>query len=345
MQNPVKLKRVVIKEELVALTGDYVSALILNQFIYWSERVKDADKLLQEETERMTTNGIQPNIKRDHGWFYKKAEELSDELMLKASDQTIRRKIIKLVENGWIYERRNPNYSWDKTFQYRVDLIQIMTDLSGKGYHLEGYESLQRTLNIANLQIGRPNLQIGDSENQSEDSNLHNGNTYHQTGFSERQFGHSNLLEGTSNLPDGRAIPEITSKTTTDSRLNDRMNGAASASLHNLTINNKDDEFLKIYEALNSNVPKFCYIANNIPMGESYIESIFLMLISQHKEILLPEIVVKACEIYFEKSCNMDLQAGQITMKVKINNPTGYFSTCYEEAYKLYKVKRSILNK
>lgn len=31
-----KLKRVVIKQELVELTGDYRAALILNQFIYWT---------------------------------------------------------------------------------------------------------------------------------------------------------------------------------------------------------------------------------------------------------------------------------------------------------------------
>jgi len=39
------LKRIVIKEELVVLTGDYRKAILLNQFLYWSERVKDFDKL------------------------------------------------------------------------------------------------------------------------------------------------------------------------------------------------------------------------------------------------------------------------------------------------------------
>lgn len=47
-----KLKRVVIKEELVALTGDAISALVLNQFIYWSERRHDFDKFIKEERER-----------------------------------------------------------------------------------------------------------------------------------------------------------------------------------------------------------------------------------------------------------------------------------------------------
>jgi hypothetical protein len=46
-----KLKRVVIKEELVALTGDIIEAIILNQFLYWSERVEDFDKFIMEEKE------------------------------------------------------------------------------------------------------------------------------------------------------------------------------------------------------------------------------------------------------------------------------------------------------
>ena len=41
-----KLKRAVIKEELVELTGDFRPALILNQFIYWIERMYDADKYI-----------------------------------------------------------------------------------------------------------------------------------------------------------------------------------------------------------------------------------------------------------------------------------------------------------
>ncbi|NOU79783.1 hypothetical protein GC101_12955 [Paenibacillus sp. LMG 31459] len=340
MPNPIKLKRVVIKEELVALTGDYVSALILNQFVYWSERVKDADKLIQEETERMSLNGVLPNLKFDHGWFYKKAEELSTELMLNSSDQTIRRKIKSLIDHGWIYERRNPNYSWDKTFQYRVDLIQIMTDLSAKGYHLEGYESLQRTLNITNLQIGFPYLQFGGTENDYGDSLLQNGNSYLQSGNSGPHIGRTDLHNRTPNLHGGQAIPEITTEITTDSKLNERLIGAANASSTNISFNNNE-----IYEVLKSNLPKYCYIADNIPMHESYIESIFLMLIQHHKDILLPEIVIKACERYFENSCNLDLSTGDVSMKIKINNPIGYFSTCYEEAYKLYKVKRGLLSK
>ena len=42
------LKRVVIKEELVELTGDFRPALILNQFIYWIGKMYDTDKYILE---------------------------------------------------------------------------------------------------------------------------------------------------------------------------------------------------------------------------------------------------------------------------------------------------------
>ena len=47
MNEPRRLKRVVIKEELVELTGDFVKAVLLQQMLYWSERVQDFKQLLR----------------------------------------------------------------------------------------------------------------------------------------------------------------------------------------------------------------------------------------------------------------------------------------------------------
>jgi hypothetical protein len=44
-----KIKKVVLREDLLAITGDFRKAIILNQFIYWSERVSDADKFIENE--------------------------------------------------------------------------------------------------------------------------------------------------------------------------------------------------------------------------------------------------------------------------------------------------------
>ena len=53
----VRIKKAVIREDLLSITNDYRKAIILNQFIYWSERVSDADKFIQKENEIAKGNG------------------------------------------------------------------------------------------------------------------------------------------------------------------------------------------------------------------------------------------------------------------------------------------------
>lgn len=134
-----RLKRIVIKEELRALTGSTLDAVVLGQFIYWSERVKDFDDFIKEEKKR------DQNIKVDfsHGWIYKSAPELLEEIMMDVSEASIRRSMIRLNLHGWIARRNNPKYSWDKTFQYRVDFKKIQEELWDIGYYLEGYQRLE----------------------------------------------------------------------------------------------------------------------------------------------------------------------------------------------------------
>ena len=59
MENLRKLKRVVIKEEIVAITGDTNLAIVLGQLMYWQERVNDYDKYIDEEECRCRSNGIE----------------------------------------------------------------------------------------------------------------------------------------------------------------------------------------------------------------------------------------------------------------------------------------------
>lgn len=135
-----KLKRIVIKEEFVTLTGNYIEAIILNQFLFWTERVDDFDKFILEEKKRAENEGIEINMPLCNGWIYKTAEELSEETMLNLSPKTIRGYLRNLIEKGYLEERNNPLYKWDKTLQYRVNLIKIIKDLFTLGYNLEGYK-------------------------------------------------------------------------------------------------------------------------------------------------------------------------------------------------------------
>lgn len=190
-----KLKRAVIKEELVALTGKVEHAIVLNQFIYWSERVKDVDKYLNEEVERIRkfSDGnveSQEEIKEtlSNGWIYKTAAEMKEECMFEKSETTMERIMTALVNSGWLDRRRNPKYKWDKTYQYRVNILKIQNDLIKLGYSLEGYS-------------------LPNDNSNNDDSNLQNEGSRVQFDFSKVQN------EGSMVQFEG-AIPKITTKTT-----------------------------------------------------------------------------------------------------------------------------------
>lgn len=163
-----KLKRAVIKEELVELTGNYKSALILNQFIYWIERMKDTDKYIQEEKERSLKSGIKCDLQLSCGWIYKSVKELNEELMLDASIPTLRKYIKELVAKGYINERRNPIHKWDKTLQYRVDLIKVQMDLMKLGYVLEGYPLLAKSTSTGQEEV-KDQEEVKENEPKAED--------------------------------------------------------------------------------------------------------------------------------------------------------------------------------
>lgn len=134
-----RIKKAVIREDLLSITNDYRKAIILNQFIYWSERVSDADKFIKKENEIAKSNGEEER-ELFYGWIYKTAEELADEVMLGLSASQIRRYISDLVNMGYISKRNNPKYKWDRTLQYRVNLVNIAKDLKKNGYPLSDYK-------------------------------------------------------------------------------------------------------------------------------------------------------------------------------------------------------------
>lgn len=131
-----KLKRAIILEELVKLTGDYKLAIVLNQLIYWTQFVKDVDAYMAEEQKRKQM----PHLEARNGWVYKSSEELADETMMMVSKKTMREYLKQLIDCGWVEERRNPKFLWDHTKQYRVNLVKIQQDLQELGYSLQGYK-------------------------------------------------------------------------------------------------------------------------------------------------------------------------------------------------------------
>ena len=139
MEEISKIRKVVLREDLLAITEDYKEAIILNQFLYWSERVKDADKLIEQENEIARRCG---EIEREplYGWIYKSAEQMADEILLGLSERQVRRYMSSLVDKGFIQRRTNPKYKWDRTFQYKINLVNIAIALKSKGYPLDDYK-------------------------------------------------------------------------------------------------------------------------------------------------------------------------------------------------------------
>lgn len=156
-----------IRKELVALTDNHDKAIVLNQLLYWTERIKDFDLWLEEEKNFNPKNAALPQ----HGWIYKTAKDLIKETLLCINRTTLRRYMTFLIHKGWVDERLNPSNKWDKTLQYRVNLRKIQNDLSAlgrtlpdiyvKGFLLE--EEFSKTAEV-------PNAYFESSKNQNEPS-------------------------------------------------------------------------------------------------------------------------------------------------------------------------------
>lgn len=97
-----------------------------------------------------------------------------------------------------------------------------------------------------------------------------------------------------------------------------------------------------ILESLQKTIPSYCFI-KGIPLGEAYIFEIYLMLKNQFSDQLDPEIIQIASELYFDRACQQNYD--RVIMKLDIDNPTGFFHTCYRDAIKVYKLKKPWINK
>ena len=132
--------RLLIKEELIALTGGYYSAVILQQFLYWSQRCKDKDHFWQEEIDRAQSDDPTAGP-TNAGWIYKSRQDLHHELRLSGSMnvRTLGDYLKRLVETGYLLRRNNPTDARDQTWQYRLDLVKLIADLIPLGFELQGY--------------------------------------------------------------------------------------------------------------------------------------------------------------------------------------------------------------
>ncbi|MBP9777450.1 MAG: hypothetical protein KBD36_06395 [Alphaproteobacteria bacterium] len=171
---------VVIRRELVNLTGDHFSAVVLNQLLYWTQRIKDFDLLLEEERNFHPECNVSPR----HGWIYKTGYDLIEETMLGISHPTMRKYLKLLVDQGWIDERTPSVNKWNKTTQYRVNLRKLQKDLVERGDTLpEAYLSVFDSSSQEEINSqATPNTLLSDEESSTA-KNLHSNASLSESTF------------------------------------------------------------------------------------------------------------------------------------------------------------------
>ena len=252
------LKRVVIKEELVALTGDITKSIVLNQLIYWSERVRDVSAYKkQENARRLAMMGYEFDFDKDlltdlqYGWIYKSAQEMADEIMMSGSRVMVSRIFKEFEKNGWVISRRNPKNKMDKTKQYRVDIVQIQKDLYELGYNLEGYPLYEPAKKSEEIDSDNTINYENSSENvqqrnvQNEQSNVHSEQSKVQIEQSNVQNEQWSVPEEQSNVLREQAIPEITTKITSEIITETISDNTSSSSIPSSDRVNKGDSVSK----------------------------------------------------------------------------------------------------
>ncbi|WP_368492882.1 hypothetical protein AB4J90_17385 [Geobacillus thermodenitrificans] len=227
------LKIAVLREEFTVLTDHYIQALALNQFVYWENRTKDAKLYREEEKQRFNNENESNKELPQYGWIYKTAEELAKEILLDVHPTTVRRHLKVLEEKGYLFKRTNSRLKWDRTYQYRVNLVKVVKELERLGYSLKGYEWLT---------AGQDNKKPpSDKDNSSNKENA--GSRMHNDG---------------SKVFDAGAIPKTTTEITSNQK-----DEEASCSLNHEVIEESVNVILKHFKELSdkkyvSNADKEC---------------------------------------------------------------------------------------
>lgn len=193
-------KIAVLREGLLALTGNVNAAIILNQFIYWAECKAESDAMYAKEIEAYEREYGDVNFKPTFGWIYKSSVELAEETMLGLSPASMRKFIKQLVDSGFLQERRNPKFKWDRTMQYNVNLKFIQQELQKLGFVLNGYKFDTK--------------QVTDEKNAADNTDMEDEKS--KIPFLKNK--NQNSESKNQNTKNSKAIPEITTKITKEDK-------------------------------------------------------------------------------------------------------------------------------
>lgn len=138
-------KIALIRQDLVSLTEEPCSAIILDKLLYEALSVQDFELFIAEEKRASLKN----RTSFYHGWFSKSAQELLEDTMLTVSVSTLRRYLNILIKGGWVQTRKSAQNKGTRTPHYRVNLRKLCSDLYKNGYHLPDF-AIYETLSSSN---------------------------------------------------------------------------------------------------------------------------------------------------------------------------------------------------
>jgi hypothetical protein len=158
-----KLRKVPLREDLMMLTKDLNQSLVLGQMLYWTERIDDLNDLILEENKRLAEHD-QPQVEYNYGWIWKSARQMSEELFFALGEDTVQRAFAGLLSRGLLTKRRNPKFKYDRTVQYRVDLIVLRRMLKDIGVEFLDFQLEPQPQNAECIpQIAEWKTQIAES--------------------------------------------------------------------------------------------------------------------------------------------------------------------------------------
>jgi hypothetical protein len=134
-----RMKKAVLREDMMALTQDVTQALVLGQMLYWTKTLDKVNDWLFEENKRLAEVEL-PQHEYNYGWIYKSAREMREDLMNAFSEDAIQRAFSSLVTKGILMKRKNPIVRYDRKLQYRVDIVFLRRLLKDRGYEMTDFQ-------------------------------------------------------------------------------------------------------------------------------------------------------------------------------------------------------------
>jgi len=135
----VRMKKAVLREDIMMLTQDVTQALVLGQMLYWTKTLDTVNNWIFEENKRLAESEL-PQHEYNYGWIYKSAREMREDLMCAFSEDAIQRAFSTLVTKGVFMTRSNPRVRYDRTLQYRIDLVFLRRLLKDRGYEMTDFQ-------------------------------------------------------------------------------------------------------------------------------------------------------------------------------------------------------------